>query len=140
MNLSQAIPIYDITKSGIIIGDVNGNLTVCFRLHLPKVFSLGENDFQNIIENFRIFLELLGDDILVHKQDFYYRRFFSMINRSEDLSEDTGKVRDFLERAYQAHFNERPYLSMEIHPLKEFKILWCLKSMLLLMKMNFCKM
>ena len=76
MNLSQAIPIYDITKSGIIIGDVNGNLTVCFRLHLPKVFSLGENDFQNIIENFRIFLELLGDDILVHKQDFYYRRFF----------------------------------------------------------------
>jgi conserved protein found in conjugate transposon len=113
MNLSQAIPIYDITKSGIIIGDVNGNLTVCFRLHLPKVFSLGENDFQNIIENFRIFLELLGDDILVHKQDFYYRRFFSMINRSEDLSEDTGRVRDFLERAYQAHFNERPYLSME---------------------------
>lgn len=42
MNLSQALPIYDITPRGVIIGDTQGSLTVCMRLHLPIIFTMGE--------------------------------------------------------------------------------------------------
>lgn len=112
MKLSETLPIYDITNKGIIIGDIQGNLTICFRVHLPKVFSMGSEDFQNVIESFRVFTELLGDNILIHRQDFYHRKLFSLINEKREM-DNANKIEAFLNTAYQTHFNERPYLSME---------------------------
>lgn len=108
INLSEKFPIYDITKKGIIIGDNKANITVCFEISFPIVYTLGENEYKDMIEDFRKFVELLGEETLIHIQTFYHREFFSLINQDSNLyKEDTE---DFIQRAYQMHFNERPYL------------------------------
>lgn len=108
INLSDKFPIYDITKKGTIIGDNQANITACFEISFPIVYTLGENEYKNMIEDFRKFIELLGEDILIHIQTFYHREYFSMINENSDsYKKDTE---EFIQRAYQMHFNERPYL------------------------------
>lgn len=109
-NLSKILPIYDVTPKGIIIGDTKGALTVCFEMSLPFVFTLGEDQYEDMIEKFRNFLELLGDGIVVHKQDIYHRAYYSAVN------EDNIDVnKDFIDRSYQVHFNERPYLKSQTY-------------------------
>lgn len=105
--LSQVFPIYDITSKGIVIGDNKASLTVCFELDMPIVFTLGKDQFKDLIEKFRNFLELLGENIIIHKQDIFHRELFSY--RSKDLNED--EYSDFIERSYLYHFNERAYLN-----------------------------
>lgn len=107
IKLSDNFPIYDITKNGVVIGDNKASLSVCFEISFPIVFTLGEEEYQNMIEDFRKFLELLGEDVLIHIQTFFHREFFSIGNIHSDLS---NRKEDFIERAYQHHFNERPYL------------------------------
>lgn len=141
MKLSKVLPIYTITDKGIIIGDTKANLTASFKLTLPTVFTPSEENFRDIIEDFRRFIEGLGDNIMVHKQDFFYRDYYSLINSDEEeLTEEKklkekelevykkgnqfeieklineqenfkkrGKTKEFLDRAYNSHFNERVY-------------------------------
>lgn len=105
--LSKVLPIYSITDKGVIIGDTKANLTVCCKLTLPVVFTPSEDEFREIIEDFRRFIESLGESILIHKQDFYYRDNYSLVNSNDP---DVTDTEDFLNRAYSNHFNERMYL------------------------------
>ena len=77
VNLSKVLPIYDITKKGIIISDSKGALTLCFEMILPVVFTMGGEDYEDLVEKFRTFLELLGQDVIIHKQDIYHREYYS---------------------------------------------------------------
>lgn len=105
MKLSKILPIYDITKNGIIIGDTKGALTLCMEIKLPIIYTLGDDEYENFIERYRDFLDLLGEGIIVHKQDIYHREYFSVVN------ENTKMDSDFIDRSYLTHFNERPYLN-----------------------------
>lgn len=105
--LSEIFPIYDITHQGLMIGDTRASLTVAFELDLPIVFTLGPEQFAELIEKFRTFVELLGEDVIVHKQDIYHRELFSY--RSPKLEKE--EYNDFIERSYSLHFNERSYLN-----------------------------
>lgn len=102
---SDKFPIASISSKGTIIGDFNANLTKCFRLKLPVIFNLGEDEFEELIEKFRSFLELLGGNTLVHKQDFFFRDYYSL-NPNDFKSEASA---EFINRSYQRHFNERAY-------------------------------
>ena len=104
MKLSKILPIYDITKNGIIIGDTKGALTLCMEMKLPIIYTLGDDEYEELIERYRNFLDLLGEGIIVHKQDIFHREYFSVIN------ENTKMESDFIDRSYITHFNERPYL------------------------------
>jgi len=109
VKLSDNLPIYDITSKGLIIGDNKAALTKCFELTLPIVYTVGETDYENMIEDFRKFIELLGDEILIHFQSFYHREYFSLVNVND--SSHISKQQEFIDRSYNLHFNERPYLN-----------------------------
>lgn len=110
MKLSKILPIYKITSKGIVIGDTKATLSVCFRMKMPIVFTQSDSDFQSTIEDFRKFLENLGEEVLIHKQDFYYRELYGLI---PDDSKRKTNTEAFFETAYRNHFNERPYLRSE---------------------------
>ena len=105
MKLSKILPIYDITKNGIIVGDTKGALTLCMEIKLPVIYTLGDDGYEQFIERYRDFLDLLGEGIVVHKQDIFHREYFSVVN------ENTKMDSDFIDRSYITHFNERPYLN-----------------------------
>lgn len=107
-DLSKIFPIYDVAPNGVIIGDTKASLTVCFELEMPIVFTLGNDQFRDLIEKFRNFLELLGENIVVHKQDIFHREVFSY---SSGDNIDKNNVNDFIERSYLLHFNERNFLN-----------------------------
>lgn len=108
IDLSSKFPIYDITKKGIVIGDNQASVTACFEITFPIVFTLGEDEYIAMMEDFRKFVELLGEEIMIHLQSFYHREYFSLVNsNSTDYRDST---QDFIDRAYQMRFNERPYL------------------------------
>ena len=109
--LSEQLPIYDITHQGAIISDTKASVTFCFKMSLPPMYVLSNFEFEEMIETFHRFLVNLGEEIIVHKQDFYYREYLSLKNKEQSFSEED--TRNFVRRAYQTHFNERPYLSME---------------------------
>lgn len=110
--LSEQLPIYDITQRGAIISDTKASVTLCYKMSLPPMYVLSDFEFEEMIETFNRFLFNLGEEIIVHKQDYYYREFLSIVNTDKDLDGEAN-TRDFVRRAYQTHFNERPYLSME---------------------------
>ncbi len=104
--LSKTLPIYDITPKGVIIGDIKGALTLAFEMKLPIIYTLGDDGYEELVERFRTFLDLLGEGIIVHKQDMFHRQYYSIVNANSDIVVDN----DFIDRSYQTHFNERPYL------------------------------
>jgi hypothetical protein len=107
--LTDIFPIHDITKKGVVIGDNKGAITVCFEMEMPVIYTLGEDDFESMIEKFRTFLENLGENIIVHKQDIFHKEVFSIGNQNVPVNAD------FIERSYQTHFNERPYLQSKTY-------------------------
>lgn len=107
-NLSQEFPIYDITNKGIIIGDNKASITIAFKMSLPTIYTLSKGEYMEMIEAMRTFQEMLGEDILVHKQGFFFREYFSFSTDDSSIYES-----DFIESAYQRHFNERPYMSSD---------------------------
>ena len=109
--LSEQLPIYDITSEGVVISDTKASITLCYKMSLPPMYVLSNEEFEDMIETFNRFVFNLGEEIIIHKQDFYFREFFSLVNADKTFEEDETK--DFVKRAYQTHFNERPYLSME---------------------------
>lgn len=108
MKLSKFLPIYHITKKGVIISDIKASITVSCKMTLPIIFTQSEEDFKSLIENFRIFIEGLGENVIIHKQDFFYRDTYSLVT---DNYNETSKTDEFIERAYKGHFNERFYMS-----------------------------
>lgn len=105
--LSQIFPIYDISSKGVIIGDTKASYTACFELTMPVIFSMGDNQFEDMVERFRNFVELLGEELIIHKQDVFHREVFSY---NPDIHE-TEDMKDFIETSYLLHFNERNYLN-----------------------------
>lgn len=105
--LSQIFPIYDISSKGVIISDNKASLTACFELTMPIIFTMGESQFEDMVERFRNFIELLGEEVIIHKQDMFHREVFSY------HPEEFGKEHDadFIETSYLLHFNERNYLN-----------------------------
>lgn len=105
--LSQIFPIYDISAKGVIIGDMRASLTACFELTMPIIFTMGEEQFSDMVERFRNFIELLGEEVIIHKQDLFHREVFSYKPEAFDNQDGT----DFIETSYLLHFNERNYLN-----------------------------
>ena len=102
MKFSEFIP-YDILPNGAIISDHRGSVTFAFELTLPIIYTMEDVEFSSLIEEFRKFTELIGEDILFHKQDIYHKESYSLESHTNN----------FVENAYALHFNERPFLKMK---------------------------
>ena len=71
IDLEAVIPIQTITDNAIING--NGDITMGYRLFLPEVFTLSENDAQYIHERLEALFKMLPAGTVIHQQVFYYK-------------------------------------------------------------------
>ncbi|WP_034887633.1 TraG family conjugative transposon ATPase [Gillisia sp. Hel_I_29] len=99
INLSAYRPIADI-QDNIIFAN-NGNVVLCYKGDLPEIYSLSENDLEDIHGAWFQALKSLPVGTVVHKQDIYLKKIYS----SEKLPNNT-----FLEKATHEHFKGREYI------------------------------
>lgn len=78
----------------------DGDLTACFQMILPPVFSLGEDDYIRLHQAWIRGVRLFDAPTLIHQQDWYVRR----------REEGDFRVEDFLDHHNQRHFHGRPYM------------------------------
>ncbi len=70
VDLSSVMPIQTITDNVIING--NGDMTIGYRMFLPEVFTLSEDDAKYIHERLEGLFKMLPAGTIVHQQCFYY--------------------------------------------------------------------
>lgn len=99
--LESRFPLLAIENDCIISKE--GDLTVCFRVMLPEIFTVGTDVYEALHTSWSKAVKTLPDYSIVHKQDWYLKELYH-----PDLEE---KEHSFLSRSFQMHFNERPFLN-----------------------------
>lgn len=99
INLFSTPPIAD--THGNMVFAANGNVVMAFKTVLSEIYSLSENDFEEIHSAWFQALKSLPTGTVVHKQDVYLKRNYS----AEKLPNHT-----FLERATHSYFKNREHL------------------------------
>lgn len=119
LSLWEAFPIYGYEK-GILISKEQGCPTIPLRLELPEIYTLTVADYEKLQELFFNIINILGPHRIIHRQDFFF---------SENYSPIGGRLNgDFLERANEFHFAERPilrglhYLNISLAPKNYLKL------------------
>jgi conjugation system TraG family ATPase len=92
-------PIYKIEK-GFIISKY-ADMTIPFTLELPEIFTLTQEEYTSIHSIFNKAIKILPDYTVVHKQDWFVKETYTPHHESSD----------FLTKAHEMHFVERPFLS-----------------------------
>jgi Bacteroides conjugation system ATPase, TraG family len=69
-DLAEVLPIQCIEHDLIING--NGDLSAGFKVFLPEVFTLSEEDARELHQDFVGMLKLLPEGTIIHKQDFFF--------------------------------------------------------------------
>ena len=70
IDLAEVLPIQTISGDAIING--NGDITVGYRMFLPEVFTLTEQEAEYIHERLEALLKMLPAGTVIHQQAFYY--------------------------------------------------------------------
>ncbi len=104
IELATHHPIADI-KDHLVFSS-NGNVTACYKLRLPEVYTLSEKDFEDLHSCWFQALKSLPVGTVVHKQDVYIKKAYSGYN----LPNGT-----FLARATREHFAGRVYMEHTSH-------------------------
>ncbi|MBC73568.1 MAG: conjugal transfer protein TraG [Muricauda sp.] len=100
MNFNDTYPIVDVDQNKVLAN--NGNLAFAYRLELPEIHSLSEQDFEELHGLWFQALKSLPAGTLVHKQDIYQKTAFD----AGGLPKST-----FLAKATHKHFEGREHLS-----------------------------
>lgn len=95
-------------KVGAIDGNVIKNrskdVAVCYRLHLPEIFTMGEPEFDLIHSDFLKALMVLPEGTIIHKKDIFKQKIYN----SDNLQTDT-----YLQKSTADHFKGRIYINHE---------------------------
>ncbi len=98
-NLSEHIPLYGVENDMIL--SKMGDLTIAYRLTLPEIFTLSNNDYVSLHQSWIKAIKLLPVGTYLHKTD----RFIQLPYRG-----DYGSATSFLSHSSDRYFHERPYL------------------------------
>ena len=99
--LENRLPLLAVENACIVSKDAD--ITVCFRVQLPELFTIASAEYQAIHAAWQKAVKTLPDYSIVHKQDWFIKE-----NYAPDLEQDGL---GFLAKSYQQHFNERPFLN-----------------------------
>jgi len=95
------LPVYKIEHGCIL--SFQGDITIAFRASLPEIFSLADRDYQAYHQAWVKAIKVLPQGSIFHKQDWFLSETFCAdFDRAGD---------DFLSRASERFFNERPCTS-----------------------------
>ena len=97
--LESMFPLLAVENNCIV--SKGADITAAFRLVLPEIFTVTSSEYETLHAVWVKALRVLPDFSIVHKQDFFLERRY----RPKVTDEQS-----FLARAYERHFNERPYL------------------------------
>ncbi|MBN8879868.1 MAG: TraG family conjugative transposon ATPase [Sphingobacteriales bacterium] len=101
--MNDLLPILGIEHDCIL--SKQGDITVVFRVELPEIFTLSNQDYEAFHQTWVKAIKVLPKFTVLHKQDWFIDKKY----RPEEglAAEEEGS---FLTRASDRFFNERPYL------------------------------
>ncbi len=99
INLSAHHPILDIQDHMIFAN--NGNVVLCYKANFPEIYSLSEQDFEDMHGVWFQAFKSLPVSTIIHKQDVYRKALYDAKNIPNT---------SFLEKATYDYFNGRNYL------------------------------
>jgi conjugation system TraG family ATPase len=91
---------------------VSNNLDMSFglKLHLPELLSCSAEHLYMLHDTFQRVVNLLPENCLLHKQDFFFVEHFGSKKKHKEKSSPKG-----LNQNYLKHFDGRPYLKHECY-------------------------
>lgn len=99
IDIEKILPVYKVEQDCIL--SRQGDITMAFEASLPEIFTLSDKDYEAFHQAFIKAIRLLPHHTVFHKQDWFmesaYRADFSQ------------QGQDFLSRASERFFHERPY-------------------------------
>ena len=98
--LERKFPLLQVENGCILSKDAD--LTVCYRVTLPELFTVTAAEYEVIHSTWAKAVKVLPSYTVVHKQDWFTEEKYTPANGCDEMS--------FLSRAFERHFNERPYL------------------------------
>ena len=99
--LESKFPLLAVEHDCIISKDAD--VTVAFRVELPELFTVTSSEYEAIHSAWAKAIKVLPNYSIVHKQDWFIEESYTPDIQKDDLS--------FLNRSFERHFNERPYLN-----------------------------
>ena len=99
--LESKFPLLAVEHDCIISKDAD--VTVAFRVELPELFTVTSSEYEAIHSAWTKAIKVLPNYSIVHKQDWFIEESYTPDIQKDDLS--------FLNRSFERHFNERPYLN-----------------------------
>ena len=98
--MKDIFPIMDVEHDCIL--SKQGDITVAFKVELPEVFTLSDQEYEAFHHAWEKAIKVLPRFSVLHKQDWFVD--------SRYQADFSGKDTSFLSRASERFFNERPYL------------------------------
>ena len=99
--LESKLPLLAVEHGCIISKDAD--ITVAFEVSLPELFTVTSQEYEAMHGAWCKAIKVLPHYSVVHKQDWFVSERYKPELQKDDLS--------FLDRSFERHFNERPYLS-----------------------------
>jgi conjugation system TraG family ATPase len=103
--LDELWPVMEVDQ-GMILSR-QGDVTVCFQVELPEIFTLSEKEYEHLHQSWVKALKMLPAGTVFHKQDH-----FNMDSYQADISSDQIS---FLSHSSEKFFHERPYLDHQCY-------------------------
>lgn len=97
--LSSLLPLYKIENDMIL--SKQGDTTLVFELILPEIFTLSNDQHEQLHQAWIKAIKLLSKHSVLHKQDYFFKDKYAA-----DFDKES-----FLSRSSEAFFNERPFLN-----------------------------
>src|ERR1700759_1124419 len=98
-NAEKIFPIYKVEHDCMV--SMQGDLTIAYRLSLPEIFTLSEEDYELYHQSWVRAIKVLPKHSIVHKQDIFIRNSYKGAK---------GITPNFLTTAADRHFTGRPFL------------------------------
>ena len=99
--LESKLPLLSVEHGCIVSKDAD--ITVCFEVTLPELFTVTSQEYEAIHAAWCKAIKVLPHYSVVHKQDWFVSEKYKPELDKDSLS--------FLDRSFERHFNERPYLA-----------------------------
>ena len=99
--LESKLPLLAVEHACIISKDAD--ITVCYEVTLPELFTVTSAEYEAMHAAWCKAIKVLPRFTVAHKQDWFVSENYKPELQKDDLS--------FLDRSFERHFNERPYLA-----------------------------
>ena len=99
--LESKLPLLSVEHGCIISKDAD--ITVCYEVTLPELFTVTSQEYEAMHAAWCKAIKVLPHFSIVHKQDWFVSEKYKPELDKDELS--------FLDRSFERHFNERPYLN-----------------------------